>query len=313
MKKIGFMTLLCVLAYHLSNAQAPPAAFNHSAIARNTAGQPIVNTLIGIQVSIIKSSSSGNIVYSENHQVNTDTFGLFNLVIGDGVIQNGNFSTINWHDDDYFIRVGMDVTGGSNFITLGTTQFLSVPYAMHSNTTDSILGGAIGNGVFIRKIGEVFGGGVVFHLWKDSQGVERGLVVDLADLSISQSWSNVTLTLIGIAAQSSWDGLANSNAIVGQSGHSNSAAAICLNSTNGGLGDWYLPSFDELSLLYHNLFNVNKTLSITPGASVMPLQASYWSSTENAADNAFYLDFRGGTSYATTKGGQARVRAIRAF
>jgi len=161
MKKIGFMTLLCVLAYHLSNAQAPPAAFNYSAIARNTAGQPIVNTLIGIQVSIIKSSSSGNIVYSENHQVNTDTFGLFNLVIGDGVIQNGNFSTINWHDDDYFIRVGMDVTGGSNFITLGTTQFLSVPYAMHSNTTDSILGGAIGNGVFIRngKIHKVWNAG----------------------------------------------------------------------------------------------------------------------------------------------------------
>jgi hypothetical protein len=106
---------------------------------------------------------------------------------------------------------------------------------------------------------------------------------------VGSIWSNITDQLPG--ASSSWDGLSNSNAIVSQSGHTSSAALLCLDSTNGSKSDWYLPAIDELSLLLQNRFNVNKTLSTIEGATViktnLPLggvnrneNSYYWSSSE---------------------------------
>jgi hypothetical protein len=175
--------------------------------------------------------------------------------------------------------------------------------------------GPIGTGSFTHYIGEEFGGGVIFHLWKDNSGVEHGLVVDKTDLSTAQVWSNINQSLIGPAAQSSWDGLSNSNAIFGQSGHTSSATALCLNSTNGGQIDWYLPSIDELSLLWHNRFNVNKSLSTIGGAMVMPLFGFYWSSTEYNDQAAWFFDFYGGAApfSSANKNFTGYVRAVRAF
>ena len=108
-------------------------------------------------------------------------------------------------------------------------------------------------------------------------------------------------------------GLSNSNAIVGQAGHTNSAASLCLNSTNGGQSDWYLPSIDELSLLWHSRFNVNKSLSAIGGATVLPISASYWSSTEGGYDAAWFFDFYNGNAYGSNKNYAGYVRAVRAF
>jgi hypothetical protein len=234
MKKIILLLTLSFSLLNFANAQTPPNAFNYSAVARNAAGQPIATTTIGIQITILKTSQVGVSQYSENHFVNTDAFGLFNLVIGAGAVQSGSMTTIDWSNDNYYLKVGMDAAGGTNFLTMGTTQLLSVPYALHAKTAESLVGGGSGTGGFTHYIGEEFGGGVVFHLWKDASGVEHGLIVDKTDLSTSQVWSNIEQTLIGPSAQSSWDGLSNSNAIVGQAGHTSSASALCLNSTNGG-------------------------------------------------------------------------------
>ncbi|MEN9304381.1 MAG: hypothetical protein RL264_2810 [Bacteroidota bacterium] len=361
MKKITLLSTLCFLFLTLVvKAQTPPNAFNYSAVARNAAGQPIATATIGIQVTILKTSPTGASQYSENHFVNTDAFGLFNLVIGAGAVQSGSMATIDWSNDNYYLKVGMDATGGTNFLTMGTTQLLSVPYAMYAKSAGSVSGGAnetdpvfgasvasgitgadttnwnnkqnqlvagsnititgntisattSGGGGFTHYIGEAFGGGVIFHLWKDNAGVEHGLIVDKTDLSTAQVWSNIDQTLIGPAAQSSWDGLSNSNATVGQAGHTSSAAALCLNSTNGGQSDWYLPSIDELSLLWHSRFNVNKSLSTIGGATVLPNSAYYWSSTENGFNYAWSFNFPNGNASNDYKYFTYYVRAVRAF
>ena len=62
--------------------QVPPNAFNYSGVARDALGQPIASNTIGIQITIIQSSATGTSVYSENHFVNTDEYGLFDLIIG---------------------------------------------------------------------------------------------------------------------------------------------------------------------------------------------------------------------------------------
>jgi hypothetical protein len=174
--------------------------------------------------------------------------------------------------------------------------------------------GPITPGTFNHYIGEEFGGGVIFHLWKDAQGGEHGLIVDKIDLSINQEWSNVTNILIGPNAQIGWDGLSNSSAIVAQNGHSNSAASLCLNSANGGQNDWYLPSIDELSLLWQSRFNVNKSLDNIGSSTVLTYNSNYWSSTEFGNDTAWCFYFSNGTSDSTRAKFLAQfVRAVRAF
>jgi hypothetical protein len=354
MKRITLLSTFCFLLLTLAvNAQTPPNAFNYSAVARNAAGQPIATATIGIQVTILKTSPAGASQYSENHIVNTDDFGLFNLVIGAGAVQSGSMATIDWSIDNYYLQVGMDAAGGTNFLTMGTTQLLSVPYALHAKTADSLTNGitissistnsdtlylsngqtfaAGGNsggssggvGFFTHFIGEEFGGGVIYHLWKDDAGVEHGLILDLVDLSTSQVWSNIT-DAIGITAQTG-DGLSNSIAIVSQAGHTNSAAALCLNSTNGGQTDWFLPSHQELQPLKDNWLIVNNSLLQIAGATTLPLISSgifYWASTEYNYSNLLAWNFKleGGMLYGgrvdyteIDKNTPARVRAIRTF
>ena len=141
MKHLLSLLFVYVISFSIMQAQVPPQAFNYSAVARNPLGQPIANSTIGIQINIIKSSTTGVSQYMENHFVNTDNFGLFNLIVGAGAVQSGSMSSIDWGSDDFYLRVGMDANGGTNFLTMGTTQLMSVPYALHAATADSIIGG----------------------------------------------------------------------------------------------------------------------------------------------------------------------------
>lgn len=312
MKKILTLLLLVVVAITV-NAQTPPEAFNYSAVARDANSNPIANSTIGIQISIKVGSPLGATVYQENHFVNTDDFGLFNLIVGSGSIQSGTIADIDWSLDDYYLQVGMDANGGTNFLNMGSTQLLSVPYALYAKSAGSVSGG--GSGTFTHYIGEEFGGGVIFHLWLDANGVEHGLIIDIIDLSASHIWSNVDQTAVGPSAQSSWDGLSNSNAIFGQTGHISSAAALCVISTNAGYSDWYLPSMDEFILIVNNRFAINKGLSTIGGASQLPQLGNYWTSTEYDGQNlAWRLSVNGsGNANAIVKSSTCIVRAVRAF
>ena len=172
--------------------------------------------------------------------------------------------------------------------------------------------GPLAGGSFMHYIGESFGGGVIFYLWKDSASAEHGLVIDKTNLSTFQAWSNVSSS-IGASAQSSWDGLGNSNAVIAQAGHSASAALLCLNSTNGGQTDWYLPSVDELSLLWHVRFSVNKTLSTIAGATALPMSENFWCSSEKDGTSGWRISFTNGDASGGNKGDSYNVRAVRNF
>lgn len=341
-------------------AQAPEK-MSYQAVIRNSSNTLIVSTPVGMKISVLQGTSTGTAVYVETHTATTNANGLVSVEMGNGTVVSGAFNTINWANGPYFIKTETDPTGGTNYTIAGTSQFMSVPYALYAENSgtpgpqgpagDAGVNGAEGasayqiavingyggtetqwlvslqgatgpagtngtNGGFTHYLGEEFGGGVVFHLWRDTSGVEHGLIIDKINLSAAQVWSNIG-QLIGASAQSSWNGLSNSNAIVGQAGHTSSAAALCLNSTNGGQSDWYLPSIDELSLLWHSRFNVNKSLSAIGGATVLPISANsnYWSSTENDFDTAWIFDFYYGFANAANnlKNTTYYVRAVRAF
>lgn len=139
MKKIIFLVTL--LATLITNAQIPQG-ISYQAIALNASGNPVVSSNIGVKLSILDNSATGTVVYSETQTKTTNAQGLFNLVIGQGTVASGVFNTINWGTNSKFLKVEMDAAGGTNYVLVGTTQLLAVPYAMHAATVDSIAGNA---------------------------------------------------------------------------------------------------------------------------------------------------------------------------
>jgi Protein of unknown function (DUF1566)/Collagen triple helix repeat (20 copies) len=166
-------------------------------------------------------------------------------------------------------------------------------------------------------VGELFGGGIVISAYK-MNGVEHGLIASLADVSAGSVWSNVSNTLIGASAQSASNGQANTNAIIGQSGHTASAAKLCDTYVSGGFSDWYLPAKFELNTLYDQAYVVNTVLEADGDPLTVGVSASaynyYWSSTEfNYAGYAWSQTFGQGYQDGDDKSYPWGVRAVRAF
>ena len=309
MRKL-FTILLAVFLTATVWAQSPNK-MSYQAVIRNASNNLVTSTAVAMQISILQGSTGGSAVYVETQTPTTNFNGLVNIEIGGGTVVSGNFSTINWANGPYFVKTETDpdgATGGIAYTITGTSQLLSVPYALYAANA----GTATGGGNFTHYIGEEYGGGVIFHLWKDNAGVEHGLIVALTDQSTSRAWSNVTSAAIGTSAQSSWDGLSNSNSIVGQAGHTSSAAKLCLDLVSGGQSDWYLPSIQELNMLWNNYYTVTRALSQISGATQLS-NSVYWSSSEDNNIIAWGFGFDYGSTSYDTKASTNCVRAVRAF
>jgi len=117
-----------------------PEAFKYQAVARDAGGLVIDNQSVSFRISVLQSSVSGTNVYSETHTAMTNSFGLVNLDVGNGTIVSGDFASVNWGEDQHFLQIEMDANGGSNFQLMGTSQMMSVPYALHAKTADFVAG-----------------------------------------------------------------------------------------------------------------------------------------------------------------------------
>ncbi|WP_396164886.1 fibrobacter succinogenes major paralogous domain-containing protein [Flavobacterium sp.] len=129
MKKL--YTLLALVLTLITFAQAPQG-FNYQATVRNSAGALIVNQNVNFKFNIMLNSATSLPVFSETHLAPTDDLGQVNLVIGTGTATTGTFSTINWGNGNYFL--GIELNTGAGYVAMGTTQLLSVPYALYANS-----------------------------------------------------------------------------------------------------------------------------------------------------------------------------------
>lgn len=118
---------LCLQAF----GQAPQK-MSYQSIVRNASGSLITNSAIGMQVSILEGSASGNTVYVETLSGTTNANGLASFQIGSGTVVSGNFSAIDWSTGNYFVKIDIDPAGGTNYTISGVSQFLSVPYALYA-------------------------------------------------------------------------------------------------------------------------------------------------------------------------------------
>ncbi len=114
-----------------------PQKMSYQAVIRNNSNVLVTNTQIGMQISILQGSVSGTVVYIETQTPTTNANGLVSVEIGGGP----GFNTIDWANGPYFIKTETDPTGGTNYTITGISQLLSVPYALHAKTAESITGG----------------------------------------------------------------------------------------------------------------------------------------------------------------------------
>jgi uncharacterized protein (TIGR02145 family) len=135
MKKIYTIFLAVLLTASLFSQS--PQKMSYQAVIRDAGNALVTSHAVGMQISILQGSSSGTAVYVETQTPSTNANGLVTIVIGGGNVVSGTFTGIDWSTGVYFIKTETDPTGGTSYTITGTSQILSVPYALYAKTAAS--------------------------------------------------------------------------------------------------------------------------------------------------------------------------------
>ena len=138
MKK--FYLLCCIAFLHTILVAQAPQKFSYQAVVRDQNSALIINQKIGVKISVLQNSVQGTAVYEETHNVQSNENGLITLEIGTGKALVGSFSGIDWATGSYFVKNEIDPKGGENYTIVSTNQLISVPYAIHAKTAESVVG-----------------------------------------------------------------------------------------------------------------------------------------------------------------------------
>jgi len=137
MKKV-ILFLFVSLAFTNSMSAQVPQGIPYQSIIRNSAGAILSNQPISLRFSIIDSIATGIILYRETISTSTNALGMVTVNIGQGIPVTGTFAAINWGHNYKFIQMEVDINGTSNYTHLGTTQMMSVPFALFSNSSGEL-------------------------------------------------------------------------------------------------------------------------------------------------------------------------------
>ncbi|NOY49432.1 MAG: DUF1566 domain-containing protein [Chlorobi bacterium] len=355
MKKL--LTVLCAI-FLIANIMAqPPQKLSYQAVIRDGSNELVINQGIGMQISILQGSASGTEAFKEMYNPNpqTNSNGLVTIEIGTGIPLIGTFELIDWANGPYFLKTETDPNGGTDYTIVGTSELLSVPYALYAETAQNITGGELdpvfsasvasgitatdtaywnnkqdqltaGSGIEITNdtisattyaIGDFVNGGVVF--WVDESG-QHGLVCAKENQGTGVRWyaggAYANTMAFGDGPLS---GNMNTMLIIADQGLGDGntyAAYVCsilvITEESITYGDWYLPSKEELNLIYQNKEAINTT-ALAHGGTNFP-NYIFWSSTEQP--NAIYAwaqYFYDGSQVNGAKNSVYWIRAIRAF
>ena len=114
-----------------------PEKMSYQAVIRDGSNDLVINSSVGMQLSILLGGATGTAVYTETHTATTNMNGLVSIEIGAGT-SSDDISTIDWSNGPYFIKTETDPSGGTNYTVTGASQLLSVPYALYAKTAENI-------------------------------------------------------------------------------------------------------------------------------------------------------------------------------
>ena len=318
MKKI--YTLLLFLLCFSGYAQSPEK-MTYQAVVRDANNTLLNNQTVGVKISILRSNITGVSVYSETQIITSNLNGLVSMEIGSGTTSD-NFSTIDWSIGPYFIKTEIDPTGGESYSIIGTSQLLSVPFALYAKSSGSSIPGPPGqNGVdgadgvdgAIGPPGSDGQGGVSLA----GTGISisgTGIITDPYEISTllpTYELNTFYAALGGYVIDINSDGKHGVVLAMKDQGYDNWYNTNNLlnnpdnHDTDGAqFRDWRLPSKRELNLMYLSYLNGN------PASLV---GATYWSSSEFKYDYAWLHYFFSGQQDDVNKVNPFNIRAVRSF
>ena len=239
MKKLTLCAIGLLLTTQLFG-QAPQK-MSYQSVIRNASGQLITNSNVGIQISVLQGSPAGLAVYIERHTTSTNANGLVSLEIGSGTVIAGNFAGIDWSTGSYFLKTETDPNGSTTYSISGTSQLLSVPYALYAATSGNSGGGS---GSTLDQAYDQGGSGAGRTITADAGAVQInnsgsntiGLEVNSSINNSTAILANVGGTGVGFRAESTNAG--NTFAAIQANTNSNGASnsAILGNNTGAGYG-----------------------------------------------------------------------------
>ena len=177
MKRL-YTIIVAVLLSATSFAQVPEK-MSYQAVVRDAAGELVSDQSVGMRISILQTTTTGTAVYVETHTPSSNINGLVSIEIGTGSTSD-DFSTIDWSADLYFIKSEIDLTGSDSYSITGTSQLMSVPYALHAKVAESVSSPVYSIGHSPEL------GGYVFIVSADGK---HGLVCETIDQGVS-TWYN---------------------------------------------------------------------------------------------------------------------------
>jgi len=133
-----FFQLLFSLFFSTLLFSQSPQKINYQAVIRNSSNALVVNTPVKMRISILKGGPSGAFVYREIHNPTTNLTGMVNIVIGQGSQPAGTIAGIMWENDSYYLKTETDPSNGDNYTIVGTSQLLSVPYALYAGKAGEV-------------------------------------------------------------------------------------------------------------------------------------------------------------------------------
>jgi len=301
-------------------AQAPDG-FKYQAVVRDAANLILANQAIGMRMTLQQASIGGTAIYTEIFAITTNEFGLVNLTIGTGTSVD-DFATIDWSAGPYFIETAIDITGGTTYEVMGTSQLMSVPYALHAKTAESVRNDLVDDAdadpsneiQAINRTGTTVtlsnGGGT----FEDSVGVySAGTGIDITGNVVSSVDATYTIGLWPeLGGYVFWISADGKHGLVAETVDQGTniwyeAQNLISNPSNHSVmgqnfRDWRAPSKHELNEMYLH------RLAIGGFANYF-----YWSSTENGSSNEWGQNFNNGYQGYVSKGNSNYVRAVRAF
>src|SRR6056297_715505 len=113
-----------------------PDKMSYQAVVRDGSDALVASAAVGMQISILQGSASGTAVYVETQTPTSNTYGLVSIEIGTGT-SGDDFATIDWANGSYYLKTETDPAGGTSYTITGTSQLMSVPYALHAKTAEN--------------------------------------------------------------------------------------------------------------------------------------------------------------------------------
>jgi len=310
-KLIG--SLIVIVALALTAFGQAPEGFKYQAVLRDASNIILTNQTVGVRLTIQQGSIGGTAVYTETFAATTNAYGLVNLEIGTGTTSD-DFSTIDWASGSYFMETAVDVAGGTNYSVMGTSQLMSVPYALYAKTSGNGVGpqGPAGNNGLdgapgpMGPQGPAGNDGATGPIGPQGATGPQGPAGGTSPTYTIGLWPELGGYVFWVSA----DGMHGLVLETQEQGYSNwyDAPDLISNPNNHSpdgqkFRDWRLPTkyeLSELQLQQMTLPNLNTT-------------DYHWSSTENNSNDAWYHQFGYGPNPYGKTNPFVIVRSVRSF